>query len=245
MKTKIPSLLATLCVGFFLVLTPGEAATVVVNVDAYGLYWDSTPLNGATSGDANSQAGPLTVGNRADATYLRLERSWLSFALPSITAGETLVSAKLRIYYDSKSFSSPNSDVSGDVSLYHNPNHNQTATQASTNQAIYNSANFANTGLTVATPTTDTGTWIELDVATQVLLDYASDPAATRYSSFRLQNDTLTAITAGYNLYTFGRSGEFAPQLILTSIPEPSGVAMAVAGFSALAVWTRIRRHER
>jgi|GEM_PF-5416103 PEP-CTERM putative exosortase interaction domain len=224
-------------------LSPLRAAEYTPTYVWAGYVFDTDLDGNGNSIDLDGQT--IIAGELDQASVNRLERALLRFSMPAIPEGETIVSATLRLYVTGVPTSvSP-------AQLYWSNDSKTLANNYSS--SYYQNTTFVNTGLQVASTSTTANSWVELNVTSFVLSDYANS-GSTTYSWFRIQVDGLGFVEDNIS-HRYGFASEnhadttLRPQLIVvtaSNIPEPStyGILFAgVAGFWA-ATRRRIVRHQ-
>jgi|GEM_PF-3354662 hypothetical protein len=189
------------------------AAPLTVHPTWDGYAWDDAPADGKgnavyAGSPANDIAG---VGELDHSSVKRMERSLFCFELPALPPGEKVERATLRLYLASLR------DEGGKLPAAR-LHHNRPSTVATGYATYYENADFADTGLVVATAQTPPGTWVEVDVTKFVEQDYAEDVTTPR-SWFRIQADGLEfADDNRSHRYVFKLSkGEHKPTLTITT----------------------------
>lgn len=214
----------------------GFATTITVNTysNGNGFVYDNFPVDGV--GDNQDNTGTTLLVGKLDSSSGpdRLQRAIILFNLPSastFTPGETLVSATLRVYVDGI-FN--DSGALPAAVLYNAQAYNNTGGFTKTS---YEATSYSSTGLNVATSSSATGVYVELDVTSWVMSDYSLDTPSSVVSAFRIQVDGVSSINNNVrDFYRFGRFSGNAPELVLvttSSIPEPATTTLL---FSAIIV---------
>ncbi|MFV2065667.1 MAG: hypothetical protein ACC645_01715 [Pirellulales bacterium] len=187
-------------------------------------------------GDATNNKGtaPRASLGELDAEETDLmSRLVIAFDLSDVSP--TVKGATLRLYVEGIE-----GTPAGPISVYHDPTYSSRLPVASG----YEDPGFVDTLADLAAPSAasdadQVGACYEVDVTDQVLLDYASDPFGA-FSAFRLQVDGATFtednLSHRYRLTMLG--GDHPPELVLTFIPEPTGLVLAILGLFSL---TRLR----
>ncbi len=192
---------------------------------------DYLPGDGSGDGAVVNQGNAGTIraflGQRNDdnSNFHRLERPMYRFDLPALGGGQTLASATLRLYLESRS-----AGIDYNATVYHSQADN---TRPVVGAPVYDDPSYSAVG-DIATPSTTVGQYVTIDVTSQVLSDYAND--GTLVAAFRIQADGLTYDDSKpTQLYQFivSRTGYESqwPELVLefTAIPEPASVMGVLA----------------
>lgn len=214
---------------------PGlQAAVIVANATSGYTAFSNTPpyTSGNSITDVNGTV--FTVG---ELDNIRMERGLVRWTLPGLDLGESITNVTLRLYVTGVT----NGGALTNASLYWS--NDSQALSTNNFSSYFQNTTFQDTGLYAALTTTTAGTWIELDVTSYVSTDYSK--GTTHYSYFRIQaNGVEWNPGGGSNRYGFGNTGgSFAPQLVITTVPEPSTAAM-IMGSSAIALlFVRSRKH--
>lgn len=210
------------------------------NFDGTGDQSSVGGLDLATGGDigAASSIGQLSAGGG------RAREGAFWFDLPTIPTGESLDTATFRIFLANTLNDDATIGSLGPVSVFFDNSENDGSSGAA--------AGFGggtDTGLDLVTNTSITGQYYEVDVTTIVATDYATDGTGQGFgpvSYFRLAMDNAQAFSSatGDNVYVFqGGDNTSPPELVISTIPEPSSFALLIAGVSGLLVLRRrVRR---
>ena len=170
-----------------------------------------------------------------------VDRSYLLFELPDLAAGQTLVSATLRI------FAVTTFAVTNDADLYHMQDLNHTGDLIPGLDGDYNAGTptLAMEGL--GTPTMETNRYYEVDVLSLIQSDYTLDSSDNRIAAFRIQLDNDDGkihggITRRYLFQSGWSITTNHPELVLETIPEPASVSLfLLSGLGIVLVRHRLR----
>ncbi len=161
----------------------------------------------------------MAVGELHAASGNQESRVVLKFALPKLPElMQDLEQAVLRVYLHA---------IEGNpdrpVTLFHSLSDNTLSPQVSD----YEAADYIDTLLEAFDATDQIGRYYDLDVTNLVLSDYAAD-GMNSVSAFRMQSDDGLLGGDQNNRYLLNLAGsrENPPQLLLTFVPEPSGIAI-------------------
>lgn len=199
---------------------------------------DSDPLFDALGDDVEDGAGVAgrLIGDLDGSSRNELGRVIAKFNVPDMPPGPVLESATLRFYLLANT-----GPPTGSLSLFHSSDDNDLDQLASD----YEDTSYKDTLLDLIQPTDATGAYYEVEVTDFVRADYATDGDDV-LSAFRLQMDGATFVEDGQGhgyVVTLPGAGANAnrPQLILTFVPEPSSLILAILGVAAFRWRPRIR----
>lgn len=203
-----------------------EAYTTDGNNDGTG--------DGANNGDYNYQYAGVMGGT---GTEVRI--SFFNIDLPTndgvnnLTSSADISNATLRIYYSGK-----HANVDSDLSLYYETKSSMTTVAAD----MYSTA-WTDTGLGITTSDA-TGQYYEFDVTSFVKASYDD---VDSIASFRFETDSVTSYGTQPAWYRLGGTDDDpaspgVPELVLTTVPEPSSFALLAGCIALTSIMIRRRR---
>ena len=146
-----------------------------------------------------------------------------------LTSSANITDATLRIYYGGD-----NGTPTGDLSLFH-------ATKSSINTVVDDMfiTPYADTGLGITQGSTS-GQYRVFDVTSFVQSTYDD---ANSIASFRFEVDGTIVLGDGAAVYKlWGAGSTQTPELVLTTVPEPSSFALLAGCFALTSIMVRRRR---
>ena len=203
-----------------------EAYTTDGNNDGTG--------DGANNGDYNYQyAGVMgSTGTEVRISFFNIDLP-TNDGVNTLTSGANISNATLRIYYSGK-----HANVDSDLSLYY-----ETKSSITTVAADMYSTAWTDTGLGITTSDA-TGQYYEFDVTSFVKASYDD---ANSIASFRFETDSVTSYGTQPAWYRLGGTDDDpaspgVPELVLTTVPEPSSFALLAGCFALTSIMIRRRR---
>tara|TARA_B110000196_G_C20863257_1_gene528387 strand:- start:16 stop:714 length:699 start_codon:yes stop_codon:yes gene_type:complete len=190
--------------------------------------------DGAANGVNNTASFEQYIGAAGGGAQER--KAFFNIDLPTsdgvnaLTSSANITDATLRIYYNGD-----NGTPTGDLSLFH-------ATKSSINTVVDDMfiTPYADTGLGITQGSTS-GQYRVFDVTSFVQSTYDD---ANSIASFRFEVDGAITLGAGaahvYKLW--GGASTETPELVLTTVPEPSSFALLAGCFALTSIMVRRRR---
>ena len=197
---------------------------------------DSMFDNAGDSTSDRSSSPAVAVGERDTPNGNAIVRLLTKFELPLVpNASHRLEQATLRLFLE---------DIvgtpAGPASLLHSVGDNG----RNDSPSDFEDASYTDTQLELVQPNDLGQQYYELDVTGLVLSDYAADNDDLM-SAFRLQVDEAVFLEDDEShryRFTMPGAGANPPELVLTFIPEPSALVLAIVTLGSLIGWRNLRR---
>ena len=224
-------------------LTAQASVTTTNNVfnESYAKDAGTAGVLDGVGDSANNSAFNFAYAGVMGGSGTDVRKSFFNIDLPTsdgvntLTSSANISNATLRIYYSGK-----HSNVNSDLSLYY-----ETKSSITTVAADMYSTAWTDTGLGITTNDA-TGQYYELDVTSFVKASYDD---VDSIASFRFETDSVTSYgtqPAWYRLggtrTTGGSVSPGVPELVLTTVPEPSSFALLAGCFALTSIMVRRRR---
>ena len=189
--------------------------------------------DGVADGALNTSSFEQYIGAAAGGSQER--KAFFNIDLPTtdgvnaLTSSANITDATLRIYYNGD-----NGTPTGDLSLFH-----ATKSSITTVPGDMFITPYVDTGLGI-TQGSASGQYYEFDVTSYVQSTYDD---ANSIASFRFEVDGAIVLGSGAAVYKlWGAGSTETPELVLTTVPEPSSFALLAGCFGLASIMVRRRR---
>ena len=236
MKTLIN---ITLAASLAALAAQAAQAAEITTLSSFSEAYTGDSDNDGSGDGANNSAFNFAYAGVMGPTGTEVRKSFFNIDLPTndgvnnLTSSADISNATLRIYYSGK-----HANVDSDLSLYYETKSSMTTVAAD----MYSTA-WTDTGLGITTSDA-TGQYYEFDVTSFVKASYDD---VDSIASFRFETDSVTSYGTQPAWYRLGGTDDDpaspgVPELVLTTVPEPSSFALLAGCFALTSIMIRRRR---